>query len=403
MIARPVLVLVPLLLALAPGPARADWAVGHRSVTYQDPARGNRSIPVEIYYPAEGAGDDVPVAPGEFPIYVFGHGYLLTWDLYSFVWNGLVPNGFLVALPKTEGSLFPSHGEFGEDLAFLVAKLRSAGGDPGSPLYGHVAETAAIGGHSMGGGASFLAAAEDPTIDAIANLAAAETNPSAIGAASDVAIPALLFAGGNDCVTPPEGHQLPMYDALASDCKTCVEIAGASHCQFAAYSFPCAFGEGSCADPTISRSAQQATVLDYLLPWLRYELEGDLPSWAAFQELLASDDRTTFLQECAITAVAGGEAAPPPPRLALAVRPNPFNPIASLSIAVPRPGPLRVVVFDSRGRAVSRILEETVGAGTIEASWNGTDDRGMALPSGAYFLRASAAGASSVARAVLVR
>jgi dienelactone hydrolase len=61
--------------------------------------------------------------------------------------------------------------------------LEEQNADPASWLFGQVA-TAQFGvsGHSMGGGASILAAAADARIKAVANLAAAETNPSAIQA-----------------------------------------------------------------------------------------------------------------------------------------------------------------------------------------------------------------------------
>ena len=46
------------------------------------------------------------------------------------------------------------------------------------------ARGALLAGHSMGGGAALLAAARDRSIRTVATLAAAETEPSAIGAAS---------------------------------------------------------------------------------------------------------------------------------------------------------------------------------------------------------------------------
>lgn len=45
----------------APG-AHPPWAIGHRSVTFVDPARNDRPILSKIHYPAFSGGDDVPPA-----------------------------------------------------------------------------------------------------------------------------------------------------------------------------------------------------------------------------------------------------------------------------------------------------------------------------------------------------
>lgn len=91
-------------VAVMTAPAAA-WEVGHRTVTWTDPARGGRSVPTEIYYPADVAGDDVPVAeapPGGFPVVAFGHGFLIGVGTYAWLWQGLAPAGYVVALPRTE-------------------------------------------------------------------------------------------------------------------------------------------------------------------------------------------------------------------------------------------------------------------------------------------------------------
>jgi len=390
-------------VGLRAGEAEA-FAVGHTSVTYQDPARGNRSIPTEIYYPALTAGENVPVAEGLFPVVTFGHGFLLPYDIYSFVWNGLVPDGFIVALPRTEGSLTPSHGEFGKDLAFLVAKLRAEGANSGSLFYERVSDAAAVMGHSMGGGASFLAAAEDPTITALANFAAAETNPSAIAAAGSITVPSLLLAGSRDCVTPPSQHQIPMYDALASGCKTYVNITGASHCQFAAYNFTCSLGETGCPSPTITRAVQHGITIEYLSLWLDFHLKGNASSWIQFQDLLASDGRVTFLQECAITSVARGESGVPlSSRIDLAARPNPFNPSTTIVVSLPEKAAARLLVYDARGRAVRTLLAREIPAGITTIEWDGTDDGGAPLPSGTYFSRIETRDGARTVKLILVR
>jgi pimeloyl-ACP methyl ester carboxylesterase len=379
-------------------------------VTYYDPERGNRSVPTEIYYPADAAGDDVPVAspsPGGFPVVSFGHGYSMGWDLYDYVRDALVPEGYIVAYPSTEQVLFPDHLELGLDLAFVLRELRDEGADPGSSFYGAVAQKSAVMGHSMGGGATFLGAADDPTVSAVANLAAAETNPSAIAAGASITVPALLFSGVNDCVTPPEDHQEPMYEALSSDCKTRVTLEGASHCQFAEYSFACQLGEFSCSPPTISRAEQQSLVTTLVVPWLDYALKDDPYGWMEFASLLDSTPDITYEQECVATYVDGhpaaGEAKGSELLHLTAAFPNPFGGETRVRCLLSRPGRVVARIYTLAGRTVTTLADDHLGAGEHELRWNGRDAAGRPAASGVYCVGVHALGETRRSPLVLLR
>ncbi len=286
-------------LALVAATASA-YQLGHRVVTYQDPARGNRSIATDLYYPADVAGDNVPVsAPpaGRFPVVSFGHGFRIGSNLYSFV-RSIALDGYLVALPATEGGLLPSHANFGEDLAFLVNKLKAEGANPASFLFGAVGSRGAVGGHSMGGGATFLGASADTGVDAVFNFAAANTNPSSITAAASVTVPTLVIAAKGDCVAAPASNQIPMYDASAAACRAYVELDGASHCQFNDYNLTCDLGEFCSA--SISRASQLQLVTSILVPWLDAVLKNAAFAWDDFQTALAADPRYAVLQDCPV-------------------------------------------------------------------------------------------------------
>ena len=133
-----------------------NYPIGHRTITFTDSARVNRPVPSELYYPAATAGENTPLSNGMFPVIVFGHGFQMAYDSYTYFKNAIVPAGYILVFPKTETSLSPSHAEFGADLAFLVIRMKAEGMDPSSPFFQHVDSTSAIMGHSMGGGASFL-------------------------------------------------------------------------------------------------------------------------------------------------------------------------------------------------------------------------------------------------------
>jgi pimeloyl-ACP methyl ester carboxylesterase len=326
------------------------YAVGRTTITFQDPTRSNRSIPTEIYYPAGSAGNNVPVAVGQetkFPVLVFGHGFVMTWDAYENIWQNLVPQGFILAFPKTEGSFSPSHLEFGKDLAFLIEAITALDTVSASIFFGHVDSMNCVMGHSMGGGSAFLAATLSPKIKSIATLAAAETSTSAIQAASSISIPALVLAGANDCVTPPANHQLPMYQNLASTCKTYLSIIGGSHCQMAESNFYCNFGEASCTPaPAISRAQQHEIMFRYLIPWLKYQLKGDCQAASTFNSSITSDTDVTFQKNCVLCPASSIDERG---QMNYAPTPNPFSESLYFKNL---PTKSELVIFDSMGRKV---------------------------------------------------
>jgi hypothetical protein len=76
-----------------------------------------------------------------------------------------------------------------------------------------------------------------------------------------------------------------------------------------------------------------------------------------------------------------------PASLDLAVYPNPFNATLRLSVAMPRDGWARLMLFDLRGRRVRTLADELLPAGVTDVVWDGRDERGQALSSGIYFAR----------------
>lgn len=277
------------------------YSIGHTTLNLTDSTR-NRSIPAEVYYPADSNGDNVPVSTltnDRFPILAFGHGFVMSWDAYTNIWEALVPQGYIMIFPTTETGFSPAHLELGKDLAFVVEALKQEGSNTGSLLYNRVDSLSCVMGHSMGGGASFLAMQFNSSITAIATLSAAETNPSAIGAAAGITVPALVLAGENDCVTPPVSNQMPMYDSLHSICKSLVTIHGGSHCQMANTNFFCDFGEASCTPaPAITRADQHVILNRYLISWLNAELKGSCADGLIFDSLLTSDPAVSAVSTC---------------------------------------------------------------------------------------------------------
>lgn len=285
--------------------------VGHTTITFNDPVRSGgfgsgggpgRQIQTEIYYPAASAGDNVPVIAGSHPVIVFGHGFAMAWDAYENIWTRMVEEGYILAFPRTEGSLLPapSHVDFGKDLALVATKMLALDATAGSLFADKLNGNAGIMGHSMGGGASFLAAQNNTGIKTVVGLAPAETDPEASLAASGVSVPTLILSGSADGVTPPADHHQLIYGNLGTSCKYFLSILGGGHCYFANSNFNCDFGETtSSTGISITRAEQQATMFDYILPWFDFYLKEECAAWTAFIAPQASDSRITPTSTCA--------------------------------------------------------------------------------------------------------
>ena len=266
------------------------FVIGHRTLSLLDVAR-NRNVTAEVYYPAVSTGDNVEFANGSFPVFTLAHGFLIPGNTYQNFADALVPDGLVIVLPTTEGGILPNHDAFGKDIAFLNTAFRTGAVDFFTQWNGR----SAIGGHSMGGGASALAATQT-VADAYVGIAPAITNPSPVPQGSQVQIPAIIFSGSADGVTPPETNHQPIYDSFDSSCKTFVSITSGTHCFYIPSSL-CDLGEAG-AGGGITREIQQDITFDFLKPFLHVFLLDDTAQWQAFQEALPSDGRITYQQNC---------------------------------------------------------------------------------------------------------
>jgi len=70
--------------------------------------------------------------------------------------------------------------------------------------------------------------------------------------------------------------------------------------------------------------------------------------------------------------------------------PNPFNPSTSISFSVAQTSYTEIAVYDALGRLMKTLVAGTVTAGGHETTWDGTDEKGEAAGTGAYFIVMSA-------------
>lgn len=97
-----------------------------------------------------------------------------------------------------------------------------------------------------------------------------------------------------------------------------------------------------------------------------------------------------------------------PPRSAwrtalLGNTPNPFNPMTEIGFELAADGPVRLSLFDLRGRLVRTLQNQPLAAGPHSAVWNGRDDAGQAVASGTYICRLESGGVTRQSKVTLVR
>ncbi len=67
--------------------------------------------------------------------------------------------------------------------------------------------------------------------------------------------------------------------------------------------------------------------------------------------------------------------------------PNPFNPQTSITFSIPDGLPVQATlqIYDLRGKRVRKMIDGDIAAGIHTIAWDGRDDAGNLVPSGAYF------------------
>ncbi len=86
-----------------------------------------------------------------------------------------------------------------------------------------------------------------------------------------------------------------------------------------------------------------------------------------------------------------------------ASRPNPFKSETVIQFDLASSGPVRLAIYDIKGRLAKELLKGYLPAGTHTATWSLLGNTGLTIPSGVYFCRLEAGGSVSTRRIVLVR
>jgi dienelactone hydrolase len=138
---------------------------------------------------------------GPWPAVVFGHGWLAAASRYDSICRRLASHGFYVLVPASpDPGLFRSLAPAADDMQAALEFLDSLGRMPDMDID---LSRIALAGHSMGGGAAFLAAQRDASRNVKAVVGLAPYRISRQLHPKSLHVPALVIAGRNDRSSPP--------------------------------------------------------------------------------------------------------------------------------------------------------------------------------------------------------
>ncbi len=87
----------------------------------------------------------------------------------------------------------------------------------------------------------------------------------------------------------------------------------------------------------------------------------------------------------------------------LACRPNPFRGETVITFGLPVASNVRIEVFDLAGRLVRRLQDGPIEQGYHERRWDGSDDRGLKVSTGVYYVKMSTTGFERVTKVAWIR
>jgi dienelactone hydrolase len=197
--------------------------------------------------------------------------------LYFQTISYLATQGYLIMASRSELRPFPSHPQFALDLQHCLDFLERENLDAGSIWFGTV-DIAALGaaGHSMGGGAAILAAAEDVRIKAVCVLAPANTWPvSSVEEIGKIRVPLRIVAASADGLTPLPVHALPHFWSSTAPSQIVV-IPEGTHCGFLDLPIPPPF----CDSPPGESGAQRIAAQGLAREFFDVHLKGNRRLWS---------------------------------------------------------------------------------------------------------------------------
>jgi predicted dienelactone hydrolase len=274
---------VPASAVYPPDPSTTGpWAVGHTTVVAVDAARGDRALPVELWYPIDpenAVGDPTfyellvvvgvsrgltsdlaiegaPITARQFlPLVLFSHGSGGINIQSVTVMETLASHGFFVASPNHVGNSFRDVAgvdlpyedvatDRPKDISFLIDYLLSRSSDPVDEFFESISPVAiGVTGHSFGGftalamaagyaGSAFGPVPADPRVRVILPVSGV-ANLLSDAELAGISVPMLLLGGTLDTSVPIVPNSTRPFDLASSKFVYRADIIGATHTHFA--------------------------------------------------------------------------------------------------------------------------------------------------------------------------
>lgn len=154
-----------------------------------------------------------PTASGSYGVVAVSPGFTGTASTMYFWGERLSSHGFVVIVIETN-TLYDQPDSRARQLTSALNYVVSQGNSRTSALYGKVdGNRRAVAGHSMGGGGTLIAAADNPSLKAAIPMA--PWNLSSLSF-SRIRVPTFIFSCQSDAIAPVAQHSNPFYNAIPS-------------------------------------------------------------------------------------------------------------------------------------------------------------------------------------------
>jgi dienelactone hydrolase len=216
-------------------------AVGVATADAVDESRGNRSFPVEIWYPARRVGRDAEPLRRRHPLVLIAHGLCGSRLYYDYLATHLASHGFVVAAPDFTGVTTAACdagqqvlriGDFVLDLSFVARRLHEAAGPLGRWARHVRGRATGLIGNSLGGIVAVEAVKVDSAFRVIIGLAPAVSGAAAPPLTELKPRRAWMIMGATaDDTVSFSGLTQPFFDGLPAPAFL-VRFTGGSHTGF---------------------------------------------------------------------------------------------------------------------------------------------------------------------------
>jgi acetyl esterase/lipase len=113
---------------------------------------------------------------------------------------------------------------------------------------------------------------------------------------------------------------------------------------------------------------------------------------------------TDFLKAASGTTAVEAGASKPTSKFTISSNyPNPFNPSTTIEYSLKKDSKIEIQILDSLGRPARSLFKGRSASGTHTITWDGRDDNGKTMPSGAYYYQIVSEAGSSARKMLLLK